>query len=259
MRKLLQLAFQGTHYHGWQVQPDAISVQSVLEAKLSMLLHEKIELVGCGRTDAGVHAQKYFAHFDCRDTENHISLKSLNAVLPDDIAVHAQFEVPGEFHARYDAVKRKYIYKMNFYKDPFQLADSYYFRESASLQLDRLNECALVISKLNDFSSFVKSGSGLTEFKCIVTESCWLQTENDRLEYHISANRFVRGMVRLIVGMCINYATGKISLQQIQDDIFSKKQITKSLSISASGLSLVDVQYPPEKQNLWKSIDDFRV
>lgn len=259
LRLVLELAYKGTNYHGWQIQPGDLSVQAVLQEKISVLTHMETNLVGCGRTDTGVHAKQYYAHFDLPQSGAKIpDKKSLNAILPPDISIKSIYHVPDDFHARFDAISRKYIYRIQFFKDPFQCGDCFYFKETGSLSLPKLNECGSIILELNDFSSFVKTGSGLTSFPCQIFESVWIQTEGGQLEYHISANRFVRGMVRLIVGMCVNYALGKISFQQIRSDLSNKIQITKSWSIAAEGLSLVEIKYPEEKTKLWKSID-FRI
>ena len=253
MRILLELSFRGTNYHGWQIQPGVVTVQSMLQDKISILTQQEITLVGCGRTDAGVHARQYFAHFDLLTEQIRLpDKKSLNAILPLDIVIKNIYRVPDDFNARYDAVSRKYIYKIHFNKDPFQCGDSYFLKESGSLSFDKLNECNQIILNLKEFTSFVKSGSGLTKFPCTIFESRWLKSDSGQFQYHITANRFVRGMVRLIVGMCLNYALDKISIQQIQEDLFNKRQITKSWSIAAEGLSLVEIKYPKEKIELWK-------
>ncbi len=255
MRLLLELAFKGTNYHGWQIQPGAVTIQSTIQEKIKILTHCDIDLVGCGRTDTGVHAKMYFAHFDIPESEKKLpDVKSLNAILPPDLVIKEIYVAPEDFHARFDATSRKYIYKIHFNKDPFDCGDSFYFKETASLSLDKLEECGKIILGMNDFSSFVKSNSGLTEFPCEIFESHWLVKEDGSLEYHITANRFVRGMVRLIVGMCVNYALNKISLDQIHEDITNKKQITKSWSIAAEGLSLVEIKYPVEKMESWKRL-----
>lgn len=253
MRFLLHLAYKGTNYHGWQIQPGAITAQSLLEEKLSVLTRSEISVTGCGRTDAGVHAKEYFAHFDLDENDKPPERKSLNAILPQDIAIHNIYSVPDDFHARFDAVSRKYIYKMHFHKDPFQCGDSFYMKETATLSLEKLTECAEIISGLKEFNSFVKSNSGLSEFPCTILESRWIEKDT-RLEYHITANRFVRGMVRLIVGMCVNYALGKITIDQIREDLSQQKQISKSWSMAAQGLSLVEVKYPEEKVELWRKM-----
>ncbi len=259
MRIVLELVYHGANYHGWQVQPGAITVQDIIQQKLKVLTRQDILLVGCGRTDAGVHAKQFFAHFDLTDDGiNGFSKKSLNAILPNDLYIKNIFRADPEFHARFDAISRKYIYKIHFERDPFIAGDSYLLRESGCLSLSKLNECGRIVGELKEFDSFVKTGSDLTHYSCEIFESIWLELPNGQLEYHIKANRFVRGMVRLIVGMCINYALDKISLQQIKEDVSKRRQINKSWSVAAEGLSLVEILYPQDKINLWQRLD-FRV
>ena len=251
-RILLELSYLGTAYHGWQVQTSNISIQSLLQEKISLLMQSPTDVTGCGRTDAGVHARQYFAHFDTNSGLNIDLKKSLNAMLPADIAIINVYHVPSDFHARYDAIRRKYIYQLYMNKDPFHVVDSYFFRECNSIDIDKLQEAANVIGKLDDFSSFVKSGNSLTNFKCNIFESQWIQISNQQFQYHIAANRFVRGMVRLITGMCINYALEKISMNQLLEDLNKGKQISKSWSMPAIGLSLVEIKYPEDKMQLWE-------
>lgn len=256
MRLLLNLSFKGTNYHGWQIQPEATTIQSAIQDKIRTLTQYDTELVGCGRTDAGVHAKMYYAHFDFPNSNFKLpQLRSLNAVLPQDIAIKEIYRVPPDFHARFDATSRTYIYKIHFTKNPFDCGDSFYFKEAGSLSLDKLQECSKIILGMKDFNSFVKSNSGLTEFPCEIFESFWIEGTDHALEYHITANRFVRGMVRLIVGMCVNFALGKIAMEQIHEDISNNKQIVKSWSIAAEGLSLVEIKYPTEKMKLWERIE----
>jgi tRNA pseudouridine38-40 synthase len=255
VRLLLHLAFKGTAYHGWQIQPANQSIQSVIQEKLTILTREEILVTGCGRTDAGVHARSFYAHFDLVNLDQLPSLKSINALLPYDIVVLNMYEVDEEFHARFDAISRKYIYKIHFFKDPFSCGDSALLKDSKDISFAKLEACANLIFELKEFDSFVKSNSGLETFACAIMESKWYQSEEGRMEYHIRANRFVRGMVRLIVGMCINYSLDRISMEEIRKNITDKQMVSKSWSVDAAGLSLVDIEYPEEKRRLWKSID----
>jgi tRNA pseudouridine38-40 synthase len=252
---VLELSYNGSKYHGWQVQAGASTVQDVIQQKIRVLSHQDVTLVGCGRTDSGVHARQYFAHVDFPDDQAVFSKKSLNAILPSDICIKKIYQVQPHFHARYDAISRKYIYKIHFEKDPFQSVDSFLIRDAGNLSLEKLNVCSRLISDLEEFDSFVKTGSNLTKFHCKIFESYWKEDATGLLEYHIKANRFVRGMVRLIVGMCVNFALDRISIDQIQEDLKQKRKITKSWSISAEGLSLVEIEYPKEITDLWKRLD----
>lgn len=249
-RYLLELSYRGTAYKGWQVQADEVSIQSVIQEKLSVLLRSDIEITGCGRTDTGVHASRYFAHFDADENASSLlDLRSINALLPLDVAIHHIYLAPESFHARFDAHFRKYIYRLHLQKDPFAPFNSCWLRETQALDVQLLNEAAHVLDGLTDFRSFAKTGNQLEHFECALYENKWFETTPGYFEYHIAANRFVRGMVRLIAGMCINYALQKISKEQILENLNRGQQITKSYSVPATGLTLVDVKYPEEKWN----------
>lgn len=259
MRIVLKLSYRGDHYFGWQIQAEQISVQQLIQDKIKILTGAEIVLTGCGRTDTGVHARNYFAHFDLEDElVSKLKIRSLNAILPEDIAVQNIFQVPDDFHTRFDAISRSYIYRLQLLKDPFLPAECYFFKECTELNMQKLQEAAEIISTLSEFSSFAKTGSHLITFPCTIMESYWLNPFPAYYEYHIKANRFVRGMVRLIVGMSINLALDKISKEEILNDIKLKKQISKSYSMAARGLCLEQIEYPAEKLNLFVDLD-FRI
>lgn len=248
-RFALELAYKGTSFSGWQIQPNAESIQSILEEKLSLLYHLPVKLVGCGRTDSGVHAGYFIAHFDLPSTNPiPLNIRSLNALLPIDISVNNCWIVPPDFHARFDAIYRKYIYRLHLNKDPLALVNSTWMRNISKLSEKSLNEAAEIIQGLHDFRAFVKSGHQLNSFECKIYESRWEETKAGNWEYHIAANRFLRGMVRLIVGMTIQYAQGKLSLAQIRADLETGVQLSQSLSVPAQGLTLEMVKYP---EALW--------
>ncbi len=257
MRYLLELAYRGTAYNGWQVQPDAPTVQSTLQEKLAILLKQQIELTGCGRTDTGVHGSSYFAHFDLAQKLD-LNLKSLNAILPEDIAVYRMYQVPDAFHARFDAWFRRYVYRLHLFKNPFASFNDHWFRETSQLDILKLEEAAALILETKDFISFAKMGNELEHFECTIYESRWVRDQSGTYEYHIAANRFVRGMVRLIVGMSINYALSRISLEEVKSDILARRQIVKSYSVAAEGLTLVEIRYPEESVDQWNLLD-FRI
>jgi len=249
-RYVIELAYRGSAYCGWQIQPNDPSVQSMIEQKWSQLLKFPVELTGCGRTDSGVHAAQYFAHVDLpKSMLEPVPLRSLNALLPPDIAIRNAWIAPNDFHARFDAHYRKYIYRFHLHKDPFAPFNCAWFRHPSSISLDSMQSVCQVLLGTHDFRSFSKTGSQLESFVCTLYECSWVLNATGYYELHIAANRFVRGMVRLIVGMCINLAAGKISLEQIQDEFLAQKQIAKSYSVAAHGLTLESVQYPPEKWN----------
>lgn len=244
MRFLIELSYDGTQYFGWQIQPDRITVQQVLQEKIFQLTGQEIEIVGCGRTDTGVHSSQYFAHFDSEESfMTQLSTYKLNAVLPKDISILDIIRVSDEFHARFNAIHRKYIYRIHSYKDPFNNSYSFYYNSLSREDLQKLNEVAEIIKNTSSFESFVKSNSGLENFTCKITESQWISKKSNQYEYHIAANRFVRGMVRLCVGACLSYTTGKISLDEIQNSILNKIQIPKSWSVPAHGLTLTEIKY----------------
>lgn len=259
MRIVLKLSYRGDHYFGWQIQAGQITVQQLLQEKIKVLTGAEIAITGCGRTDTGVHARNYFAHFDLEDElVSKLKIRSLNAILPEDIAVQNIFQTTDDFHTRFDAISRSYVYRLQLVKDPFQLAECYFFKECTELNINKLQEAAEIISTLTEFSSFAKTGSNLITFPCTIMESYWSNPFPAYYEYHIKANRFVRGMVRLIVGMSINLALDKITKDEILKDINLKKQISKSYSIAAKGLCLEHIEYAPEKLNQLVDLD-FRI
>lgn len=250
MRYVLELAYKGTQFSGWQSQTNAHTIQSELEEKLFLLTKERLSITGCGRTDSGVHARHYIAHVDLPESIMTFPvLKSLNGLLHEDVVVTKIYQASPDFHARFDACYRKYIYRLHLRKDPFAGFDNYHLRQTSGLHMDRLQKAAEIISNTQDFSSFAKKGSDLLNFKCNIYESRWIELPENNYEYHIAANRFVRGMVRLIVGMSIQLSMDKISSVQIVDDIKSGRQISRSYSIAAEGLSLVEIRYPQEKMD----------
>lgn len=243
MRYFIKLAYLGTRYCGWQKQPNGVSVQETLETALSVLLREPVSLTGCGRTDAGVHAHCYFAHFDAANPFPTRFLQGLNSLLPADIAVHSYFEMPPEAHARYDAVQRSYIYTITAQKDPFRTQTAWFYPNAHRLDLKKMADMAAILPLYTDFSTFCKSDSGLERFECLLREARWEQ-EGSLLRFHISANRFLRGMVRLIVGAAIQTGLGKCSVTDIQTALEQHKPPPLPLSAPPEGLSLTDVLYP---------------
>ncbi|NOT37915.1 MAG: tRNA pseudouridine(38-40) synthase TruA [Saprospiraceae bacterium] len=244
MRVLLELCYDGTNYFGWQIQPKQISVQQILQEKISQITGNPIELVGCGRTDTGVHASQYFAHLDIDESSfNKLSIYKINAVLPQDISILNMSTIDDQFHARFNAKQRKYIYRIHNNKDPFNRNFSFLYSSINANHLSNLNKVAEIIKRMTSFESFVKSNSGLENFKCVISVSRWVAINDQQFEFHIAADRFVRGMVRLCVGACLSYATNKISLNEIDQSIENKKQIPKSWSVPAHGLTLTEVKY----------------
>ena len=204
------MAYNGTHYHGWQYQPNASSVQETMNKAVSTLLNTEINLMGAGRTDTGVHAKEMYAHFDFESFFDIPGLiHKLNSYLPKDIAVHEIIPVADEAHTRFDARKRSYEYHINIFKDPFLQEQSWYFHQP--LDIDLMNEAAELLLNYTDFQCFSKVNTDVNTFDCTIFEAKWKQ-ENGKLIFTISANRFLRNMVRAIVGTLIIIGLHKISL-----------------------------------------------
>jgi len=243
-RYFIQLAYDGTQYHGWQIQPNGVSVQEVLEKSLYRISRKNIRLTGCGRTDAGVHARQFFAHFDNEDISGQglsSLMYSLNAVLPYDITVIDIFRVKEEAHARFDALSRLYRYYFSFRKDPF---NRHY---TASLfhkpDLDLLNEGARIIAEYHDFTSFSKHHTQTATNWCTVYSAVWT-ISREQLVFTIKADRFLRNMVRAVSGTLLDLGTGKISLDQLRSIIEKKDRSAAGTSLPAKGLFLEEVVYP---------------
>lgn len=251
VRIVCVLNFDGTDFFGWQKQRNQISVQSVIEEKLSTLCQCSVEITGCGRTDTGVHAKHYYMHFDIPESlVDNLKIHSLNGLLPTTIAVQNIFIADQNFHSRFDANYRKYIFRIHSVKNPFDRFFSFYYPQILKTDLSKIERYCELIFRTQSFQSFVKSESGLKSFECLIQESKFIKTDDHHFEYHIAANRFIRGMVRLIVGSLLNFANDKVSLDQIADDIIRQQQITKSWSVPAIGLTLEEVKYPEDKMAL---------
>lgn len=242
MRYFLEFAYKGTNYHGWQYQPNAISVQETLTKALSTILKTPIELVGAGRTDTGVHAKQMFAHFDSdSEIDTNLVLHKLNSFLPKDIAVLAFHKVHDDAHARFDANKRKYEYHIHTQKDVFESDNSWYYHNY--LNLDLMNEACKILFNHTDFECFSKVNTDVNTFNCKIYEANWTRI-NDRIVFTIAADRFLRNMVRAIVGTMIYIGLEKVSLQEFEEIINSKDRKKAGFSVPAHGLYLTKVEYP---------------
>ncbi|MHB9147262.1 MAG: tRNA pseudouridine(38-40) synthase TruA [Candidatus Amoebophilus sp.] len=247
MRYFLEISYQGTHYHGWQIQQNATSVQAVIQKKLTQLLSTNIEIVGSSRTDTGVHAQQQFAHVDTPFTIDIDKLKyKLNLILPSDIAILGIHPVIPTAHSRFDALSRTYVYKISCTKNPFMQATTYVFRRV--LDLEKMNEAAAILKIYKDFESFSKIGS-ITEHTlypnlCNIIEAHWSTGSNDQLIFQITANRFLRGMVRAIVGNLLEVGLGKCSVKDFEYNLVQKDRSLAASLVPACGLTLVNVTYP---------------
>jgi tRNA pseudouridine38-40 synthase len=243
-RYFIELSYDGTQYHGWQTQPNAVAVQQVLDRSLTTVLRQPIETVGCGRTDTGVHAKEFFAHFDCKPiaSEPTMMVRSINSVLPHDIAIKNIFPVDNEAHARFDATSRSYQYHIHFDKDPFKHGYSWLLRDEPDLVL--MNQAAAIIREYIDFSCFSKSNTQVFTNNCKVTRAEWVKTADNRIVFHVSADRFLRNMVRAIVGTLIMVGREEIKPEAVRAIIESKNRSNAGVSVPACGLYLTEVKYP---------------
>ncbi|HEY8780828.1 MAG TPA: tRNA pseudouridine(38-40) synthase TruA [Mucilaginibacter sp.] len=285
-RYFIELSFDGTNYHGWQIQKNATSVQEVLNEKLSVILREPIETTGCGRTDTGVHAKEFFAHFDAggksivhspwsmeeissgkaivsrkiaasmdygpstmdykiaASMDHGLStmdyLRSLNSILPKDIAVKRIFPVAADAHARFDAKQRTYEYHIHFNKDPFKTGYSWELRDEPDLDL--MNKAAGIVMEYTDFSCFSKSNTQVKTNICKITKAEWL-VNGDGIIFTISADRFLRNMVRAIVGTLLLVGRKEIEAEAVHDIIKSKNRSNAGMSVPACGLYLTEIKY----------------
>lgn len=242
-RYALELAYRGTNYHGWQIQPNASSVQEEIEKRLSQLMGNiPVSLVGCGRTDTGVHASYYVLHFDV-DKALDVSqlIYKLNKMLPDDISIFSAREVTLEFHARFSALSRTYHYFIHQKKDPFSL-DSLHV--VSKLDFDAMNRAANYLLGTQDFTSFSKLHTDVKTNICTVSEAKWEQITADTWCFEIKADRFLRNMVRAVVGTLLEVGYGNLQESELLTIIESKDRGKAKLSVPAQGLFLVDVQYP---------------
>lgn len=243
MRYFAEIAYRGTHYVGWQVQPNGISVQETINKCLRTILRdEAIACVGCGRTDAGVHATQFYLHFDTSTVLPENFLLRINTVLPDDIAFIRHFPVAENAHTRFDATLRAYEYVISFEKDAFG-PDRVLWRHFRDLDFELLQACCVVMKKYNDFPSFCKSKQGSKTTIVNLQEIYW-RKENDTYILYISADRFIRGMVRLVVGAMIQVARGKMTLEEFESGIKRGERLKLALSAPAHGLYLIAVKYP---------------
>ncbi|MBT4826782.1 MAG: tRNA pseudouridine(38-40) synthase TruA [Flavobacteriaceae bacterium] len=242
-RYFIELAYNGSAYHGWQRQPNAISVQQVLEEALSRLKRKNISLVGAGRTDTGVHARQMFAHFDlAEEIVNPQELVFLlNGFLKDDIAIRSIRRVQPDAHARFDATARDYEYHISTAKDPFNAPLHYYLKNSPDIEL--MNQAAKILLLHEDFQCFSRSNTDVKTFLCTIKNATW-QQEGSSLIFFISANRFLRNMVRAIVGTLLEVGYKKREVKDIEMVIKSKDRGEAGFSAPAQGLYLSRIEYP---------------
>lgn len=236
------MSYNGTHYHGWQIQPNGLSVQEKLQDAISLLMRVHTDVIGAGRTDAGVHARTMVAHFDAEEIEQpELFLKKLNGVLPNDIAVWDLKEVKPGAHARFDAINRTYEYWVTPEKNPFHLESA--ARVHSPLDFEAMNKAAAALPEYIDFTSFSKLHTDVKTNNCTITQAYWAK-RGDIWVFTITANRFLRNMVRAIVGTLLKVGRGQLSENDFRAIIEAKDRGKAGSSAYAHGLYLTDVAYP---------------
>lgn len=242
VRYFIELQYDGAAYFGWQRQPDAVTVEGTIEDKLSMLLRVPTEIVGAGRTDTGVNASFYTAHFDYDKEIDCAQLRyKLNKVLPADIAIIRIYEVEPTLHARFDAKLREYTYFLTPHKSPFRRYSAWHF--TADIDVERMNEAAKKLLEYEDFTSFAKLNSNNKTNICHVNHAEWVVESDGTLRFTIRADRFLRNMVRAIVGTLVDVGRGKYTVEEFEDIILSKDLSRCSAGAPACGLFLSNVKY----------------
>ena len=242
MRYFITFSYDGTRYHGWQIQPNGDSVQERLEWALSTLLRQEVNVTGAGRTDAGVHARVMVAHFDFEEAIDCQQLcYKLNRLLPFDIAVQEVKQVSDDMHARFSATSRTYHYYIHTKKDPFRRAYSCEIHYPLDFAL--MNEAGKILTTYEDFGAFCKSHTDVKTTICHVTEARWVQTSETAWYFRITANRFLRNMVRAVVGTLIDVGRGKLSIEEFRKVIEGKRRTEAGESMPGNALFLEDVRY----------------
>ena len=244
MRYFIKLSYKGTNYHGWQYQPNAITIQEELEKVFSLLLKTEIKLTGAGRTDTGVHAFNYIAHIDL---DNHIAeigklILKANSFLNEDIVIQDIFRVKEDVHSRFSPISRTYEYRTHFKKNPF-LKDLSYYIYAAKFDFEKMNEAAKLLFDYSDFTSFSKLHTDTKTNNCKIIRAEWIKRE-DQMVFIIEADRFLRNMVRAITGTLIEVGKGKMDIIAFRKVIESKDRSNAGVSVPAQGLFLTEIKYP---------------
>jgi tRNA pseudouridine38-40 synthase len=247
-RYFLELCYDGATFGGFQIQNNVDTIQGAVQAAMKTLYRADIELTGASRTDAGVHALQNFFHFDTDLPISQKNVYNLNAILPNTIVIKAIYQVPNEAHSRFDATTRSYIYKMHTQKDPFLEGRSWYY--PFPLDIDKLHEATQTLLSFTNYESFSKKNTSVNTFECSVSKAFW-QVEGPHIYFHISSNRFLRGMIRGLVGTLLQVGRGQISLEQWLDIVASHNEQRVDFSTPAYGLYLSAIEYP----NFLKKLD----
>jgi len=242
LRYFIELSYFGKAYHGWQNQPNSVSVQELLEKNLSKVLGWDVAIVGAGRTDAGVHAKHMFAHFDVENTlDPELLIYKLNSMLPKDIAISEIFQVKEDAHARFDAVSRSYEYHISPQKNPFSKDSAWFMKHK--LDIIQMNLAAAILQEYSNFKCFSKSRTDVRTYNCRIDEAEW-RTSDDKLVFHITADRFLRNMVRAVVGTLIEIGQNKYPVSHMHEVIESEDRGMAGTSVPAHGLYLTGITYP---------------
>jgi tRNA pseudouridine38-40 synthase len=244
-RYFIKLAYDGARYHGWQIQDNALTVQEVITKAIQLIWLKDFKMIGCGRTDTGVNATRFYAHFDLEEEKSREELNELafrlNRYLPEDIVIFSIFPVPPNLHSRYDAISRTYEYRIHTFKDPFLNNQSWFVY--GNLDIELMNRAGEVLKEYEDFTSFSKFNEKRKTNLCTVTEARW-EKDGHKLVFRITANRFLHDMVRAIVGTMINIGQHKINIEDLKVIIESLNRCNAGESVPAKGLYLTDVKYP---------------
>jgi len=245
LRFFLEISYDGTNYVGWQSQPNGLAVQEVIEDKLRQLFRSKIDILGSGRTDAGVHAMRQYAHFDCDQLpyEKDALMYKLNRMLPVDISIRNIIAVKDTAHARFDATLRSYHYHISYIKDPFRY--KYRYTIWHKLDVEKMNEAAKILFEYDDFASFCKYNHDAKTTLCKIQKAEWVELPG-QLNFIISSDRFLRNMVRAIVGTMVELGQGDLTLDDFRKIIEAKDRVAAGFSSPASGLFLAEVHYPED-------------
>ena len=245
MRYFLDLTYDGTRFHGWQAQPNALGVQAVLDDCLRKVFRlADVATVGSGRTDTGVHARQQWVHVDLPQVlEPSEIAHKLNRILPPDMAINGVKPVGPEAHTRFDAVSRTYRYHVTLRKNPFLVKQAAYLAQRPDVA--RMNEAAQILIELEDFTTFSKVKGDVTHYRCTITQAAWEEVDG-QLVFTISANRFLRGMVRLVVGTLLDVGKGKLTVAQFREAIERQDRSLASGAAPAQGLYLHQVEYPEQ-------------
>lgn len=244
MRYFVYIAYKGTNYHGWQAQPNANTVQAEINKALQTLYRQPIATVGSGRTDTGVHAKEQVCHCDLPDTYPPANLgHKLNSILPPDIVINKIVPVIAEAHARYSALSRSYEYHIRFTRTPFNMHEYYYLPKIPDFAL--MNAAAATVIGSHDFTSFSRVKTDVNNFICEITDSNWHFTKESAV-FTITANRFLRGMVRALVGTLLNVGFGRLSLSEFTDVVKARDRKLAGQSVPPQGLYLCAVRYPED-------------